>query len=110
MSERPEWLNEECPPWCRGDHSGQEMPTDRLHASAIDGVPVITMNRHRPAEPGRELLRVVEASEFDVTRHRFVGDAETWVSVGDDQQHIELTLESARRLHIALGRVLAPGA
>lgn len=31
--ERPEWLDEPCPAWCHGDHSGQDFEADRKHLS-----------------------------------------------------------------------------
>lgn len=43
--ERPDWLDEPCPNWCHGDHTGQELPADRYHLSDQVLVPVITKER-----------------------------------------------------------------
>src|SRR5699024_8393614 len=43
--ERPEWLDEPCPAWCHGDHSGQDFEADRKHLSETVTVPVITHGR-----------------------------------------------------------------
>ena len=38
--ERPEWLDEPCPNWCHGDHSGQDFREDRKHLCEQVLVPV----------------------------------------------------------------------
>jgi hypothetical protein len=37
---------------------------------------------------------------------RDVGARETWVAIANDRQSVEVTLESAARLHAALGELL----
>ena len=102
---RPEWLNEECPRWCSGEHDAQWHPADRLHESEGAVVPAITLTR-RFDDPRVEVVRVVEPTELVVVVRRYVGQRETWVAIADDRQRIEVTLESAHRLHEALTRVL----
>lgn len=103
--ERPDWLSEPCPAWCDGRHDDQNMVDDRRHCSTYEVVPIIQPSegwprgRHRPNDD-------VEADELNVLAFRDVGARETWVALANDRQHLEVTLESAVRLHAALGRLL----
>lgn len=100
---RPSWLDEPCPTWCAGLHDEAEQPADRRHASYHPTVPVIRIDdRDTDQQTPR---RFVAADEFELVRHRQVGDAEEWVYLGDGEgsgQRLEITIESARRLARAL--------
>ncbi|MBK8462817.1 MAG: hypothetical protein IPL36_07255 [Nigerium sp.] len=48
----------------------------------------------------------MEADELNIVAFRDVGARETWVAIANDRQHVEVTAESARRLHAALGALL----
>ncbi|MFT4259494.1 DUF6907 domain-containing protein [Microbacterium sp.] len=103
--ERPDWLTEPCPAWCDGEHAGQHLEDDRCHHSDYRVVPIIQQQRRwpRPAlRPGDD----VEAGELNVLTFRSVGARETWIAIANDQQKLELTHESACRLHAALGSLL----
>ncbi|WP_300343897.1 hypothetical protein [Nesterenkonia sp.] len=103
-AERPDWLNEPCPAWCHGDHSGQEFPEDRKHLRVQMLVPVILQG---PAPrwwniPGD----VVVAEELLIAVYRRVGDRETWLAIANDSQNLEVSLESAARLSGKLAEVI----
>jgi len=102
--ERPEWLDEPCPAWCHGDHSGQDFEADRKHLSETVTVPVITHGRaprwrHLPGD-------VVEADELPIAVYRRVGERETWLAIANDSQNVEVSLESAARLSGELAALL----
>lgn len=104
-SKRPEWLTEDCPVWCDGDHGDQHLLEDRRHHSDYRIVPVI---QHRadlswghPPSPDD-----VDADQLNALARRDVGAQETWVVIANDAQRVEVTLESAARLHRALGGLL----
>ncbi len=103
--EPPVWLSEPCPAWCGGDHSGQHCPVDRRHESEYVIVPVIQQTTRWRGD-ARDPLRTVTPTELNVVVFRDVGDDETWVAVANDAQHLEISVESARRLHRALGEAL----
>jgi len=103
MDERADWLTGPCPAWCREEHALQDQPRDRRHDTAPEHVPVIRLDR-RLGET--EVERVMDASEFMLGAYQYLDDSEVWVFVGDDEQHIEVSLESARRVHAALTRLL----
>lgn len=102
--ERPEWLDEPCPAWCHGDHSGQDFEADRKHLSETVAVPVITQGRaprwrHTPGY-------VIEADELLIAVYRRVGDRETWLAIANDSQNVEVSLESAARLSSELAALI----
>ncbi|MGO1532374.1 hypothetical protein BSP109_02792 [Brevibacterium sp. Mu109] len=102
--ERPEWLDEPCPAWCHGDHSGQEFQTDRKHLSDQVLMPVITQGRapswrHIPGD-------VVVADDLTIAIYQRVGDRETWLVIANDTQNVEVSLESAARLSAELAALL----
>lgn len=103
---QPNWLTEECPAWCAGEHADQDHPSDRQHQSEQDWQPAIMLNRRLARDPAGAVRRDVEAAEFCVVAFRYAGDWQTWVAVANDDQRIEVTRESAHRLHAALGRLL----
>lgn len=102
--ERPEWLDESCPNWCHGDHSGQDFREDRKHLCEQVLVPVITQGRapgwrHIPGD-------VVEAEEISIAIYRRVGERETWLVIANDRQNVEVSLESAGRLSDELAELI----
>lgn len=102
--ERPEWLDEPCPAWCHGDHSGQDFEADRKHLSETVAVPVITQGRaprwrHTPGY-------VIEADELLIAAYRRGGDRETWLAIANDSQNVEVSLESAARLSSELAALI----
>lgn len=102
---RPAWLTESCPSWCSGDHDGQNYPVDRLHLSSMTTIPVIERVRIRDAET-TQIIPQAEPVEATVVIVQMVGDRDVWVAVGTETQQLEVTLESARRLHHHLARLL----
>ncbi|RRJ85701.1 hypothetical protein EG850_12320 [Gulosibacter macacae] len=104
-SERPEWLTEPCPIWRDGRHDDQEMTEDRRHHSEYQVVPVIQRQVRWPRGT-RGAGDEVEGDELNVLAFRDVGARETWIAIANDRQHVEVTLESALRLHAALGDML----
>ena len=97
-TKQPDWLDEPCPSWCEGDHSGQQFPADRRHQTELRIVPVVERNRRwRAAEYGG-CAKLIDAGELHVLAVRDLDDADIWVVVANDQQRIEVSLESARRL------------
>lgn len=99
--EQPGWLTEPCPSWCDEQHDDQDLIDDRRHHSAFWVVPVI-----QPVERYRHLSHRLEASELTMLTFRDVADRETWVAIANDQQRLELTLESALRLQAGLLQLL----
>lgn len=102
--ERPEWLDEPCPAWCHGGHSGQDFEADRKHLSEQVLVPVIMQGR---APRWRHISGdVVEADELSIAVYRRVGDRETWLAIANDLQNVEVSLESAARLSSELAALI----
>lgn len=104
MSDHPEWLTEPCPFWCDRNHQRQEHPVDRTHSSEHGMVPVIVHDRTLALGNGEP---AVFADEFAIFALRHVRDPETWVAIASDHQHIEVSVESAERLHRKLEAVLS---
>lgn len=104
-SVRPDWLNEDCPRWCSGEHDDQWHPADRIHESDLAVVPATTINGQFD-DPHLEVIRSVLPTELIVVVRRYVEERETWVAIADGRQRVEVTLESAHRLHEALTRAL----
>ncbi|KZE43294.1 hypothetical protein AVW09_00700 [Microbacterium sp. T32] len=49
----------------------------------------------------------VEATEFSVqASQRVLGDSTIWVTIAGEKQYIDVTVESAARLHDALSQLL----
>lgn len=103
--ERPDWLTEPCPAWCDGEHVDQHLVADRRHHSGYHVVPIIQARGHWPTAR-QTRSDDVEADELNILAFRDVGAWETWVAIANDRQHVEVTFESAQRLHRALGRLL----
>jgi len=102
---RPEWLSEDCPPWCRREHHESDHPEDRIHQSEPTWVPVVL--RRSPLlthddDPG-------EGAELMVQSSRAVGSDQIWVLIcesEDTRSMLLLSLESARRLAVVLTEVV----
>lgn len=102
-----------CPVWCRGlmcgdtDEMGAHIhPDDQRHESQTFLVPALT--RHvRRSSLGAPLEVRVTTEEFSVLLHHRDDAPEVWVAIaGDSSNVVEITLESATRLHAALGALL----
>lgn len=100
--DRPDWLSEPCPAWCSGDHRNQEHPADRRHESAYLVIPII-----QPLDGGTAAGDAVEADELNIVAVRRVGARETWVALASESQALEVSAESASRLHDTLGTLLS---
>lgn len=108
---RPLWLHEPCPDWCNRDHAGQHMRADRTHLSDIVTVPVI--ERHPgwvddAEDDSAEDVYTPEVASLVLVRQ--VGHPETRVAIATEQYALEVTVESARRLHRELGYLLQTAA
>lgn len=92
---------EPCPPWCDGEHIEPGDATCGRHQSATRVVPIIQPrgHGHRPGDD-------VAGAELSVLAFRDIGRRETWIAIAGEEQALELTLESARRLHAAFGALL----
>lgn len=105
---RPSWLTEPCPSWCHVDHADQDHVDDRYHQSKQVLIPVVIPQRVADGDAGSRAVCAPAASEVAVLALQPVGDcSQTWVAVVGERQFIEVTLESATRLHTALGEVLS---
>lgn len=104
--DRPAWLTEPCPAWCSEDHSAQECPPDRRHESEVIVLPVIQRTAHWPRGAAAP-VHGATAEEYVVVAFREVGTTESWVVVANEQKQLEVSLESAVRLHAVLGELLA---
>ena len=102
--QRPDWLREPCSTWCDGDHRGQQPPDDRRHFSTYSILPVIRLTT--TAAPNGRHVQAAEAGELTILATQWVGDNEVWVVVADDEQALEITVESTRRLLPALAHLL----
>ncbi|MFC7925166.1 DUF6907 domain-containing protein [Microbacterium laevaniformans] len=105
--ERPSWLVEPCPPWCHEDHADQDHPVDRYHQSRQILVPVVAPKRATVEDVSASSDRAVESDEMAVLALQPVGQtSHTWVAMVGEHRFLEVTLESAVRLHAALGEIL----
>ncbi|GAA3664148.1 DUF6907 domain-containing protein [Microbacterium marinilacus] len=103
-NEHPERLTEHCPAWCDGQHDEQRLLEDQRHHSEYEIAAVI---QHRQRIPGADTAPdEVEADELNIVAYRDVDARETWVVIANDRQHVEVTAESAARVHVALGQLL----
>lgn len=106
-ADRPSWLTESCPAWCAGQHAESDFPDDRAHSSDTPSVPVIRTDH---VLQGDAVRHCIAAADFEVVRRRGInGDGDEWIYVGDGigtGQHLEITVESARRLARALATLL----
>jgi hypothetical protein len=95
-----------CPPWCERLQCQEPRPEDRFHQLART-VPV-TLRRRHPTGSGVD-TRPEPAVLNVVVFTRATAPDETWVSldVGDWSSTIAVTLESMRRVHAVLGKVLS---
>ena len=94
------------PAWCAVDYHDEPHPEDRRCESEVVPVPTVMLFRFRSQVTGR-IEQVADVADFSIVATQWAGDAEVWVRIGGDAQRIEVTLESARRLHRTLGVFLA---
>lgn len=103
----PSWLPLPCPAWCRVDHQDQSHRDDRYHQSRQILVPVVVPKRVTVGDVCASSDRAVEPDEMAALALRPVsGTSQTWVALVGERQFIEVTLESAVRLHAALREIL----
>lgn len=98
----PTWPPARCPAWCARPHSPQDHPEDRIHRSEAVLVPAVVTQSFLPVH-----AYAAEVQLF-VSQPDSVGDA--WVSLLLDQEplvQLNVTVESAARLHSALQTALA---
>lgn len=101
---RPSWQHDDCPAWCDGGHRENDQSDDWVHHSAGITIPVITREL---SIVNRQLHTAIEASTFELGLTHLDGQSETWLYLGDGTgQHINVSLESARRIEHVLRRVL----
>lgn len=97
-----------CPTWCDRAHL-DDPNMDPVHQRLLETVPVVMVNRHLDARG--ELVRRIEAAEFEVATYQYIDIDEVWILIADggrQQQRIEVSVESARRLQLVLERLLKP--
>lgn len=95
-----------CPKWCCAQHGRETHPDDNRHESQIVTVPVVVLERVE-SPGGERLLRHPDTAEVFLALHQHLGESETWVALGLDGRGVDLTLESAQRVHLALGDLSA---
>lgn len=96
----------DCPSWCEREHV-TDVSSDQIHQGRLDSVPVVALNRSFPK--GGAFSRSVEATEAVVFAYQYVDDTEMWIAIVEEesqQQCLEISLESARRLHRCLTALL----
>lgn len=94
-----------CPRWCVTQHDDADEGWDGHHASTHVLVPVITPRVGQGF--GGNLERHVEATDVAMLAQRRADEpATTWIHIVGERQSLEVTLESARRLHGELGQLL----
>lgn len=67
-------------------------------------MPVVLLERH--SENGVHVMRDVIGAEFDIVRYRYLTGHHDWLYIGDNAHQLDLSWESAQRLHAVLGEVL----
>ncbi|WP_124238006.1 hypothetical protein [Aeromicrobium camelliae] len=93
-----------CPEWCAVNHGTHELVADDDHQSDIHTVAALL--RHLAPAPDGSLIQRTVASDIDVVRHHDATHDQEWIFIGNDEQQLDLSLESARHLHHVLGRLL----
>ncbi|MBF4563300.1 hypothetical protein ITJ43_14290 [Microbacterium sp. VKM Ac-2870] len=107
LRERPSWLTEPCPSWCQADHQDQDHPDDRYHQSRQVLVSVVAPKSATGGDASATSGRTFEPDEMTVLAlHPVAQVTVPWVVVVGERQFIEVTLESAIRIHAALGEIL----
>lgn len=104
MTTTPRWLHEPCPPWCVSEHAEDDLPEDRFHDGAGTTVSVIVT----------ESAALDQGSGAELLLHLFrkVGQPDDWLHVSAPEAGVRgftITLESARRLGVALSRIPGDG-
>jgi hypothetical protein len=103
---QPSWRVSTCPEWCARDHDKADVDGDRDHLSKVTYSPVIRLLRaSEDRGPSRR-----EAVAADTVLGVFQGPDEPhpWISIGfsEEGEHLELSIDSARRLASDLGMLL----
>ncbi|WP_447589526.1 DUF6907 domain-containing protein [Microbacterium lacticum] len=95
-----------CPPWCTADHDEQEHSDDRWHLSTPLWLPVVEL---ATISPSNGPMRSEEFGiELTIGIEQRVDENEPYISVvSDDRERgFRLSLDSTRRLTVALSAVL----
>lgn len=100
---QPSWLTEDCPTWYVTEHAEGDYPDDRSHQGQIATVPVVL---REPALLEGHVTSSERAATFDLVRFEPIGSRAQWLFIGGDEVQLELSLESAKRLHAAMGAEL----
>lgn len=96
----------DCPQWCRAQHDDEIHPDDRRHESEIVVVPVVE-NAPTSAPAGNGAAhRQPDSAEVFLVIHQQLGEPDVWVALGAGGRGMDLSLESAQRVHLALGDLL----
>ncbi|MVT26658.1 DUF6907 domain-containing protein [Nesterenkonia alkaliphila] len=102
-----ELADSDCPQWCRAQHGDEIHPDDRRHESEIVVIPVVKNTRTTaPAGNGAAHRRPDSAEAFLVI-HQQLDESDVWIGLGADGRGMDLSLESAQRVHQALGDLLS---
>tara|TARA_B100000614_G_scaffold179483_1_gene160287 strand:+ start:6330 stop:6659 length:330 start_codon:yes stop_codon:yes gene_type:complete len=95
-----------CPVWCATQHDHADEEWDGHHTSAPVVVPAVAARISQVT--GGTIERHAEVAEFTVLAQRRADEpADTWIIIEGERQWMEITLESARRIYLELGRLLA---
>ncbi|MDQ1130170.1 hypothetical protein [Microbacterium sp. SORGH_AS_0888] len=93
----PSPSSDPCPEWCCGDHD-----EEGYHQSCFEILPAVV-----PLPPGCDGEgRSEEATELSVAAYRYSHSSAVWVAITEGRQTLDVSLESARRLHACLARLL----
>lgn len=96
----------DCPQWCRAQHGDEIHPDDRRHESEIVVVPVVENARTSPSAGNDAAHRRPDSAEVFLVVHQQLDESDVWVGLGVDGRGMDLSLESAQRVHLALGDLL----
>lgn len=97
----------DCPRWCRAQHGDEIHPEDRRHESEIVVVPVVENARTSAPAGNGAAYRRADSAEVFLVIHQQLGEPDVWVGLGVDGRGMDLSLESAQRVHQALGDLLS---
>ncbi|NLS09797.1 hypothetical protein HGQ17_07205 [Nesterenkonia sp. MY13] len=97
----------QCPGWCRAQHGDEIHPDDRRHESEIVVVPVAENARTSAPAGNGAVHRRPDSTEVFLVVHQQLGEPDVWVGLGVDGRGMDLSLESAQRVHQALGDLLS---
>lgn len=94
-----------CPAWCVDAHDDDSDEGIFRHQSRTLTVPGVILERR--LSEGEGVRRLAIATQFEVAAYQYDQGPDLWVVVSDENQRLELTLESVRRLRAALDELVA---